>query len=218
MQLTWRRFVAYTGGYRVRLPSTDEGKYTKGETLTAVLRLAMMHNGDHLAEIGTAYGATTVKLAHACPASRVSTFDVCLDLVPNNPSPYAEEVPPRSLAGVQIKEQPIQVRDRITAILEHPSTLRERVRELGPYGMIFIDGDHTWRSLIEDTRVALECVTPGSTIVWDDYTTSGEIHAALDIINHRCWDRVVYVNKTRLCYASMDEDLLPQMRKAVVDL
>lgn len=201
-----------------QIPPSNEGKYTRGRELLFVQYMARPYNGRALAEIGTNKGYTAVALAKTCPDSMVYTFDICRELVGDTASPCDGEIEVRENVGVAIAGEEPSVRDRIHSIVSHPAFLRGEIVKFKPYGLVFIDGDHTWRSVVEDTKVALDSIEEGGTLVWDDFSWNLEIQSAINIVNMRCGDVITHVRGTRMCYVKLDAKLLRKMRSAVSDL
>ena len=218
MLVSWEVFRQHYGDHNAVTSESRSGLYTAGATLQAILRLALPYNGRSLAEIGTGHGDTTVALAKACPGSHIFTFDIARELVGVTTSPFDSEIMARHRVGARIAEQVASIRERVTCTIVHPTFLRVRVLASRPYGMLFIDGDHTWRNVIDDTRIALSCVDVDGVIVWDDYTSCPEVRMALDLLNHRCGDQIVHIQQTRLCFVVLNESLIKLLRDVTSDL
>lgn len=183
-----------------------------------MLTLASLRDGRNIAEIGTAHGDTTLALARVCSGSRVFTFDVCRELIGATDSPFDHEIMVRGRVGAAIAKAEPQTQSRITSVVAHPSTLRAEFVEHHPYGLVFVDGDHTWRNVIEDTKVAVNCLEDDGILVWDDYTTCNEVRSAVDVVNLRCRDKITHLLDTRLCYVHMDAEKRTAFRAALADL
>lgn len=220
MYVAWHQFVKRFGGDEFQQPpKIGEQKYTTARTLQALLRLADHHNGRQVAEIGTAYGETTIMLARTCPDSIVHTFDVCRELVGQTASPFDFEIMERNQVGSMIQKQPMEVQDRIKMTIAHPILIRGIFREHKPYSVVFIDGDHTWRNVVDDTKVAVDCITADGVIIWDDFWDKcSEVVAAINLINGRIGNKIANVLDTKLCYLTLTPPLLKTLRAAVRDL
>lgn len=211
-------FISEYGGADIALPKLNTGQYTRGRHLEVVLRLAKSRDGAPIAEVGTALGDTTVKLAQTCPSSEVFTYDIYREAVVK-PSPFFNEVPAKHEGGIRILEQAAPVRSRIHQVQEKPDIVRVKILENGPYGMAYIDGEHTWRAVIEDTRVVLRSMSVNGIVAWDDFQQEiPEVMAAINVINIRCGDIITNVHNTRVCFIVLAEGIRERMLEAMEDL
>lgn len=213
----WGDFVK-----RVTLPAgidhiASSGRYTQGRNLRAVCALAASVNPEKVCEVGTALGHTTVALALSCPDARVYTFDICKALV-QKITPYYNEVPTREEHASFLKAQDDEIKSRVLSILASPDRIHERLSELGPFDFAYIDGDHTWRSVVGDTKVLLGWVRLEGILCWDDYTTSNEIRAFIDVLNNRVGNLITWIEGTRVCYVKLTEEAIGDLRHAARDL
>ena len=46
--------------------------------------------------------------------------------------------------------------------------VKDKIRELGPYDWLFIDGDHSYEAALSDTELALECANEGALLLLHD--------------------------------------------------
>jgi predicted O-methyltransferase YrrM len=117
-------------------------------------------------EFGTFTGSTTVLLAAAAPADAVvHTIDL-----------PESAFPPGGFDGWFRSELVGQAFDRATCsdrhkIISHRADLADfDFKEFtGCADIVFVDADHSYESVLRDTRFAYRIATPGGTIVWDDY-------------------------------------------------
>jgi predicted O-methyltransferase YrrM len=88
-----------------------------------------------------------------------------------------------SLTTIDIGPLPIYKTKYTPGSLYHGTRFQSRIKQLigdslefdpAPYrssmDLVFVDGNHTDRYAKNDTRLALELVRPGGTVVWHDYT------------------------------------------------
>lgn len=197
----------------------SESVYTHGNNLRVLCALAHDATPECLLEIGTAYGHTTVILAKLCPSSQLWTLGTCREYTGTTRSVYDREILPREEQGSFIKIQPEELRARI-----HARVLRSRGRsvlcaaDMPHFQFAFIDGDHRWRGVVEDTKAVLDRIDSRGTIVWDDYGYALEVAAFIDLLNARTGDRIISVGTTRICYVKLDPGLKTDLAEAIQDL
>jgi hypothetical protein len=83
--------------------------------------------------------------------------------------------------------------------------------ELGPLDLpkadfIFVDGDHSWRGVVNDTLLAAQLVNPGGIIAWHDYhhMNTVDVRPALHVIKNampRLGEHMRHVFGTWIVYA-----------------
>lgn len=109
-------------------------------------------------EFGTFHGRTTYHLAHALPEARVTTLDLPRE---ENPHSFADRV------GEIYRDTPEA--DRIRE-LRIDARVFDPAEEAGGYDFIWVDGDHSYEGVRNDTEKALELLRPGGTIMWHDFS------------------------------------------------
>lgn len=108
-------------------------------------------------EFGTFLGRTTWHLAHALPDARVTTLDLPQEA---NPFGFAErvgEVYRGTPEEGRIEELRLDARDF------DPEPFR------GRFDFVWVDGDHSYEGVKNDTEKALAILRPGGTIMWHDF-------------------------------------------------
>ncbi len=123
---------------------------------------------ERIFEIGTFDGATTLRLALACPEAEVMT----LDLDPGSinlaqPATIAGEVDNVRSGGVGSKFRGVPAAKRIHQLLGDSTTFDYAPYE-GSIDLVFIDACHDYRFVKSDTANALRMVRNG-VILWHDY-------------------------------------------------
>lgn len=112
-------------------------------------------------EFGTYMGRTTFYLAHNSPEGEVFT----LNLPPEKDARYAQYL------GVLFKD-----REEEKRIVQIHTDSREFDTE--PYrkqfDFVFVDGDHSYEMVKNDTKKAFELLKPGGVIMWHDYAPKSE--------------------------------------------
>lgn len=218
MNETWESFVA---SYGPEMPYGAPCHYTSGRDLQVLMCLARWRAAPRVAELYTAFGHTALALASASPGSSVAAFDTCLEAGGwDAASPFHHEVIPRARVGESLQSAPDDVRCRVELVVGDARSLPAEVLKRGPYGLVFVDGDHTWPSVLSDTRLALLSIEGAvGVIVWDDYWAfCPEVQAAIDALNRRIGDRIRLVEGTRVCYAVVDPPLRAAALAAVESL
>ena len=117
--------------------------------------LARAIDARRILEIGCHFGSSTLNLALACPAARLTTYDI------------------RPTAGEFIATAEPSLRERIELRIASFPAEATRLRAEPRYDFIFIDGDHTLAAVLADSHLALDLIAPGGIIAWHDYCHRG---------------------------------------------
>jgi predicted O-methyltransferase YrrM len=126
--------------------------------------LAGLRQPERIFEIGTFDGGTTLMLARMVPHARVYT----LDLPPDHQDGINEVALARvDGAGSRFRDAPEG--DRI-AQLFGDSREFDFTPYYGKMDMVVVDGGHEADCVTADTENALNMVSPGGVVVWDDYS------------------------------------------------
>jgi predicted O-methyltransferase YrrM len=136
------------------------GKPNQAE-LFMVNVLARHLNARNIFEFGTFTGRSTYYFTRATPETRVTT----LDLPPG---------PGRTIPDVGLYFINSNREDRITQLL-----MDSRQFDPTPYekkmDFIFVDGDHSYEGVKNDTEKAFKMLSPGGAILWHDYGASSDL-------------------------------------------
>jgi predicted O-methyltransferase YrrM len=134
----------------------QESPHANHTDMVYVCGMASAASARRIFEFGTYRGQTTCGLAAVCKDAQIYT----LNLPPDDDPRYAPFI------GMYIARSPD--RDRITQIFSDSRTFDTTpYRESMDY--IFIDGDHSYEGVKNDTEKALQLLKPGGIIVWHDY-------------------------------------------------
>lgn len=134
----------------------EESHHANHSDMVYVCGMASAVNARKIFELGTYRGQTTCGLASVCKEAQVFT----LNLPPEDDPRYAPYI------GMYIARSPD--RERITQLFCDSRTFDPTpYRESMDY--IFIDGDHSYQGVKNDTEKALQLLKPGGVIVWHDY-------------------------------------------------
>jgi hypothetical protein len=119
-----------------------------------LLKIAVCTEPKRLMEIGSYRGSTALFLAqHISPDARIVTIDRHPD--------HGEAFRKTSVAPMI--ERRVGATDRAMFAQDQPAT----------YDLIFIDADHSYRSVRNDTELVLPLLAPAGFIVWHDYANWG---------------------------------------------
>lgn len=136
------------------------GKPNQAE-LFIVNVLARHRGARNIFEFGTFTGRSTYYFTGATPDTRVIT----LDLPPG---------PGRTIPDVGLYFIKSDREDRITQLLTD-----SRKFDPAPYekkmDFIFVDGDHSYEGVKNDTEKAFKMLAPGGVILWHDYGASSDL-------------------------------------------
>jgi hypothetical protein len=205
-------------------PPAMRPAYTGGNDLAVVLALAQKRRPEKVLEMYTALGHTAAALAWTLPEATVYAYDTTQELgvwpyPGNGGKPTGAEVPTADEVGRAIKALPPEVRERVHLGVHGPDDLHREIRAQGPYDFVFIDGNHSWRGVAEDTRVALDVVDEQAVLVWDDYwTPCYEVMRFIDVLNWRTADSIILVENTRVCYCWLTKAKYRMLKRAIADL
>jgi hypothetical protein len=190
--------------------SLPEGKqrYTTDRHLEALLRICLQKQPSRILELYTAYGDTTLALARVCPESRLTTIDICLEM---GIGKQTGEVPSREKVGEAFRDQP--ERERITQHVVDPQVFDWA--KVPVADLVFIDGDHSYEGVLNDTIIALERSASYSILVWDDYWSAcpGVIQLINDLNTPQ--DFLFLVSETRIVFGNMSPNRKSLLRQRI---
>lgn len=216
MHASWHAFIR---DYPAQLDSlrvvNRDAAYTNGHNLDAIGRLAIASRARKAVEIGTAWGHTAVALARVLPEAEVVTLGITREQVADRNS-INREILAELDQGSYIRRQPDEIRSRITAVTLTPEprdSLANRV-VMAPFQFAYIDGEHSWQCVAEDTKAILAQIDDGGIIVWDDYGTAKEVQRYIDTLNGRTVGRITAIQKTRIAFVKLEEGILEELREA----
>jgi len=109
-------------------------------------------------EFGTYMGRTTYNLARNSPEARIVTLNLSPEADPTY-GPYL---------GLFFKGKPES--ERITQIFADSRTF-DTAQHRGRFDFVFVDADHSYEGVKNDTEKALELLSENGVIVWHDYAS-----------------------------------------------
>lgn len=149
----------FDGISEISLPlsvSNEASHHENHMDMMFVVAAAKYRNARRVFEFGTYMGRTTVGLAAISPEVQVNT----LNLPPSDDPRYGPYI------GRMIAASPHK--DRINQIYAD-----SRNFDTEPYAAkmdyIFIDADHSYEAVKNDTEKAFEMLSPGGMVIWHDY-------------------------------------------------
>jgi predicted O-methyltransferase YrrM len=134
----------------------QESHHANHVDMLYVCGMANIVEAKKIFEFGTYRGQTTCGLASVCKEAHIYTLNLPIEDDPR----YAPFI------GMYINQS--LDRDRITQIYCDSKTF-DTSSLRGAIDYIFIDGDHSYEGVKNDTEKALEMLKPGGLIVWHDY-------------------------------------------------
>lgn len=204
----------------VAKPDGKDAAYTDGKNLEVVCTLAKASGEANLLEIGTAFGHTAVALAKTCSEADVWTLGTCKEMASAGVSLHPNEILSRREQGNFISKQPDAMTERIHSLVG--STSRDRslldILAVPRFGFAFIDGDHSWRSVFNDTVAVTSRILEEGIVVWDDYGEANEVACFLDILDKHCSGGITHVLGTRICYTRISQERRGLMMDALRNL
>lgn len=216
MRISWQefeqRFEPHDGWRAV----ADDAAWTPGVDLHAVTRLAYASRAKRAVEIGTAEGHTTVALALTLPSAEIVTVGTTRELAGHNGTEFDREIFPEEEQGHYIREQEEAIRQRITAFIGKPNP-RECILEyfgVRSFEFAYIDGDHRWECVAEDTKTVLRKILDDGIIVWDDYGFHDEVRWFINTINARGDGSITEVEGTRIVFVQLNAEKRAMLLRA----
>lgn len=134
----------------------EETQHPNQVDLLYVAAMAKARAARTIFEFGTYQGRTTYHLALASPATQVTTLNLPPDKDPSV-APFL---------GVMFKGTELEA--RIKQIFADSREF-DPTPFAGTMDYIFVDGDHSYELVKNDTELALKMLKPGGMIVWHDY-------------------------------------------------
>jgi predicted O-methyltransferase YrrM len=151
-------------------------------SLVALIGIARCAEPATIFEFGTYLGSTTRHLAAACPSSTVFTIDL-----PHDPD-IMEFVPGAMFHGTPEAQ-------RITQLAGDTATF-----DFSPFcqaiDLVLIDGSHEYDAVSSDSANALNMVSDGGIVIWDDFTTWSGVNRCVTELSDA--NSIVHIVGTRM--------------------
>lgn len=137
-----------------------------------LLHLIRRYRPARFLEVGTHRGMTTKTIAEKFPKMEITTVDPG-DRIPNveRPRNQAGEYLPTVEVGVLCRDK-----SNVRQVIGSFSNLNWTGQQ---FEMIFIDGNHSYEAVLQDSQVALQLVTNPGVIVWHDVKNVRDVELAL---------------------------------------
>lgn len=167
-------------------------EYLHPGELETIIHLARSVNAKHMMEIGCNNGRTAKALL-----DNVETIECYtgLDVLPGyefEKRVQRKEVPPEP--GKLALNNP-----RFELLLTANGSFDYKVNSKR-YDVVFIDGDHSFRAVDHDTRLALQVLEPNGIIIWHDYHNLGTVDVKPFLDMYAQEQKLVHVIGTWLVY------------------
>lgn len=149
----------FPGVERVSVPIgsiNEESGHANHVDLLYVNAIARILEAKHIFEFGTYLGRTTYHLALSAPDVRVVTLNL----------PPEEDKRIAPFLGSYYKGTPVE--GQIELVLSDSRKFDTSAYKHS-FDLVFVDGDHTYDLISNDTKKAFELLKPGGTIVWHDF-------------------------------------------------
>lgn len=161
VELSWLEFVKYAP----KTPATPIPKspYMSRPDTELLGRLCLRNKPAKICEIGTAWGDTAYWLARNSPEAKILTIGVTQEM--NVASIHPNEIKPDSEIGRVFRGKPEE--KNITMLKKDSMSLC--AMDIGEQDFMFIDGNHDYEHVKNDTELAFAVVVKSGVIVWHDY-------------------------------------------------
>lgn len=137
--------------------------------LGLIQKLALTAPVGRYLEIGVFYGVTTTLLAQLGEVVAVDWFRGNVEYG-DGFSPTAQDTG-RRRGGFYANLDRMGVRERVTVVEGNSRDVVPRLK--GPFGLVIVDGDHSFGGALADIEHSWDKIAPGGWLVLDDYS---EIH------------------------------------------
>lgn len=127
-----------------------------------VMAVAAHRRSTRIFEFGTFLGRTTLHLARACPTASITTLDLPADQNPWAFGPYVGSY----FAGAPEAARIHQIRE--SSLTFDPKPFARSM------DFVWVDGDHSYDVVRNDTAKAFEMLAPGGAIMWHDFGPDSE--------------------------------------------
>jgi len=195
---------------QIREPVDIDGNISLAE-ITVLSKLVKRYNPKRLFEIGTFDGRTTLNLAaNASDDAKVYTLDLPKDKLFKTDLPLEvgeEKYIDKEASGARFLESDCQ--QKITQLYGDSATY-DFSSFYNTVDFIFIDGSHSYRYVLHDSRLALKLLRDGQgVILWHDYgkqwwqgltTALNEMYAA-----GKEFKNIQHIEGTSLVYLVIDD-------------
>jgi predicted O-methyltransferase YrrM len=142
--------------------------------MCVILHLVRRYRPARFLEVGTHLGYTTRILAEKFPEMAIVTVDPG-DQVPEDDRPDNQrgEYLPQERIGELVRDKP-----NVTVVKRFFHEIDWSRHDA--FEMIFVDGNHTLKDVLRDSRLALRLVTDPGVVIWHDFNNVADVNLALE--------------------------------------
>ena len=159
--------------------------------MCCILSLIKYHKPKNLLEIGTYYGHTTKIISDKFPHLDITTTDpgdkILLNNRPSNQN--GEYLQQNEIGKMFLGNNKIKL---IKNDIHDIQFFDEK------FDFIFIDGNHSYNSVIKDTQLSLNILNTNGVIVWHDWDNVKDVNAALNEFN--LGKPIIHIHNTWIAY------------------
>jgi len=152
------------------------GDTSNGDKLRFLMTLVRNRFHDKsLLEIGTYRGTTTYNLVTNLSTGTVHTVDCGYEelksLLAEEQPEHANKIKYSAYEVGEVYKKHLGETPAIKQIIGNTTDnqIATQIINSGPYDLIYIDAAHTYEGIKSDTELVLQCLAPGTVVIWDDY-------------------------------------------------
>ncbi|MFQ5507552.1 MAG: glycosyltransferase, partial [Planctomycetota bacterium] len=142
--------------------------------LCVILQLIRCYRPDSFLEVGTHLGHTSRAIAERFPELNIVTVDP------------GDKVPAARRPALQVDEYLAQERiGEVVAGFANVQVIKEEFANLEwsqGFDMVFLDGDHSYDQVLQDSRMALEILNDPGILIWHDFNHVPDVNRAIETL------------------------------------
>jgi len=182
--------------FKIQMSDNQRGT-VRNDELIAIASIVNSMKPKHILEIGTCDGATTLNMAINNKEAVIFTIDLPLDQTETSlPGSDLDLINSRQV-GKAFFSKPEA--GRITQIL--CDSAKYNYATIGvSFGLIFIDGSHTYEYVKNDTEKTMPFLAPSGVMLWHDCCAMGKNYGVYKYLSQHLKDKVNIIEGTTLAY------------------
>jgi predicted O-methyltransferase YrrM len=196
-----KRFTKSSGiesiKYRRKISSIARNSLQNRNMCRLMWRLSKYFSPKTILELGTSLGITTSYLSQAVPDSKIITLEGC----------------PQTAARAEMLFEECGASNIDLYVGQFDHTLPKALEQLGQVDMAYLDGDHSYKAVMQNFNTILGHLHPGSVLIVDDIRWSkGMKEAWCDMAAHPKVTLAVDLYKTGILFFN------PALSKQIVPI